>query len=169
MLRFTATVYKFGQQGEKTGWTYISLPAHLAQELMPGNKKSFRVKGTLDGYSFKGAALLPMGGGDFIMAINATMRNAIRKGEGATIEIALEIDLEGTVMPPDFAAWLEEDEAAKKYFYSLPKSHQNYWIKWLDGVKTKEARLNRLTRAVAALANGFGFAQMLRAEKASRS
>ena len=169
MLRFTATILKFGQQGEKTGWSYISVPAHLAQELLPDNKKSFRVKGTLNKYSFKGAALLPMGGGDFIMAINATMRKAIRKAEGATIEVALEIDGEETVMPPDFAAWLEEDEAAKKYFYSQPKSHQHYWITWLEGVKTEEARLNRLTRAVNALANGFGFAQMLRAEKVARS
>ena len=35
-------------------------------------------------------------------------------------------------------------------------------------VKTEEARISRLTRAVNALSQGFGFAEMLRAEKAAR-
>ena len=42
MIKFTATIQKFASQGEKTGWTYIVIPAELAQQLSPGNKKSFR-------------------------------------------------------------------------------------------------------------------------------
>jgi hypothetical protein len=45
MIKFTATLLKFDKQGEKTGWTYIEIPADLAQKLKPGNKKIFRVKG----------------------------------------------------------------------------------------------------------------------------
>jgi hypothetical protein len=71
MISFTTTILKFGQQGEKTGWTYILIPAELAGQLKPGHKKSFRVKGRLDQYPIKGVALLPMGEGDFIMALNA--------------------------------------------------------------------------------------------------
>ena len=31
--------------GEKTGWSYIEIPAAIAQQLKPNYKKSFRVKG----------------------------------------------------------------------------------------------------------------------------
>ena len=71
MIRFKTIILKFQKQGEKTGWTYIEVAADLAQQLKPGNKKTFRVKGKLDGYSFQQVALLPMGNGSFIMALNA--------------------------------------------------------------------------------------------------
>ncbi len=45
MLKFTTTIKKFDKQGEKTGWTYIEIPAAIAQQLNPENRKSFRVKG----------------------------------------------------------------------------------------------------------------------------
>jgi hypothetical protein len=47
MVQFTAIIKRFGQQGEKTGWTYIEVPAAMAEQLVPGNRKSFRVKGKL--------------------------------------------------------------------------------------------------------------------------
>ena len=167
-ISFTATILRFDKQGEKTGWSYISVPAHLAQELLPGNRKAFRVKGRLDDHSIRQVSLLPMGDGDFIMAFNAAMRKGTGKREGAMVAVVLEVDKSELEMPPDFAEWLEEDEDAKRYFYSIPKSHQHYWIKWLGSVKGEAARQNRLERAVAALARGWGFAEMLRAEKAAR-
>ena len=39
MISFSATLMKFGQMGEKTGWTYIIVPKELAEKLKPGNKK----------------------------------------------------------------------------------------------------------------------------------
>jgi hypothetical protein len=168
MIRFTATILQFDKQGEKTGWSYLHIPADLAQQLKPGNKKSFRVKGTLDAYAFKSASLLPMGGGDFILPFNAAMRKGTGKRAGAVVEVSMQPDSADLEMPQDFAAWLEEDEAARTYFYKLPKSHRHYWIKWLEAVKSPEGRLSRLARAVAALSQGFGFAEMMRAEKASR-
>ncbi len=169
MIRFTATILRFDKQGEKTGWSYVSVPAHLARELKPGNKKSFRVKGTLDKHVIKQVSLLPMGDGDFIMAFNAAMRKGTGKREGALIEVALQEDKSEIAMPSDFAECLEADADAQAVFNKQPKSHQNYWIKWIEAVKGKEARDSRLIRAVAALAQGLNFAQMLRAEKALRS
>lgn len=166
---FTATILKFGQQGEKTGWSYIHIPAHLARELKPDNKKSFRVKGTLDNYAIKQVSLLPMGEGDFIMAFNAAMRKGTGKREGAMIEVTLQEDKTELEMPADFTECLHADEEALAFFNKQPKSHQNYWIKWVAAVKTAEARESRVLRAVTALSKGFRFAEMLRAEKALRS
>lgn len=82
MVRFTTTIKKFGAKGEKTGWTYIEVPVDMAQELKPDNKKEFKVKGKLDKYAIKRISLIPMGGGLFIMALNADMRKAIGKKRG---------------------------------------------------------------------------------------
>ena len=38
MIKFTATILKFNEQGEKTGWTYIEIPADIAQQIKPNNK-----------------------------------------------------------------------------------------------------------------------------------
>src|SRR3984893_7044240 len=97
MIQFIAPILQFAEQGEKSGWTYIEVPAALAQQLKPGNKKTFRVKGKLDQHIIKGIALLPMGGGDFIMALNATMRKAIGKRKGAVISVQLQTDDKFTI------------------------------------------------------------------------
>ena len=83
MIEFTATLKQFSEQGEKTGWTYIEIPIDIAQQLKPGNKKSFRVRGKLDKYPIEHIALMPMGAGVFIMAVNADMRKGMGKKKGA--------------------------------------------------------------------------------------
>jgi hypothetical protein len=30
MVQFTTTIHRFEKQGEKTGWTYVEIPADLA-------------------------------------------------------------------------------------------------------------------------------------------
>src|SRR4051812_18122609 len=92
MVQFTTTILQFAEQGEKTGWTYIEISADIADKLKPGNKKSFRVKGKLDNYPIKKIALLPMGGGKFIMALNAAMRKSIGKRKGAMLKVQIEED-----------------------------------------------------------------------------
>src|SRR4051812_38708470 len=89
---FTATIKKFAKHGDKTGWTYIEIPAAVAEQIKPDTKKTFRVKGTLDKYAINGVALLPMGGGVFIMALNATMRKTLKKSVGETVEAKLQWD-----------------------------------------------------------------------------
>ena len=74
MVNFTTTLLQFAEQGEKTGWTYIEIPADIAEQIKPNNKKSFRVKGRLDNYKISSVALMPMGDGKFIMPFNAIMR-----------------------------------------------------------------------------------------------
>ncbi len=92
MHAFTALLQRFDEKGEKTGWTYIEIPIDISEALKPGQKKSFRVKGKLDNYPIEHVALVPMGDGQFIMAINATMRRGIRKEEGASVQVAIEVD-----------------------------------------------------------------------------
>ena len=77
MIRFNATIKKFSELGEKTGWTYIEIPFEIADKLNPGIKKSYRVKGQFDDLKIERTSMLPMGGGSFIIPINASIRKAI--------------------------------------------------------------------------------------------
>ena len=162
MLQFTTTILQFEEHGDKTGWTYIEIPADIAGQLLPGNKKTFRVKGKLDNYQLPGISLLPMGGGSFMMPLNATIRKNIHKKKGAMVNVQLEVDLTQQTTPPWMEACLEDDPQAHENFYKLAKSHRNYFIKWIESAKTEATKTKRLAQAVNALANGLDFGTMIR-------
>lgn len=168
MITFTTTILKFDEQGEKTGWTYILIPEKIAVKIKPGNKKSFRVKGKLDNFSIKGVALLPMGGGDFIMPLNANMRKAIKKRQGAMLNVAITVDAEEMRPPLELIECLQDEPAALACFNKLPKSHQNYYTKWINDAKTEQTKTKRIAQAVSALAKGMHYGEMIRAQKQER-
>lgn len=165
MVRFTVTLHRFDKQGEKTGWTYFEIPADLAQKLKPGNKKEFKVKGKLDALIIERVSLLPMGGGKFIMPINAAMRKAIGKRHGAMVKVQLQADDSAFVFNIDFMDCLNDEPGAKKHFESLTGSHQRYFSKWIDSAKTEPTRTKRIAMAINALAKKWGFPEMLRASQ----
>jgi hypothetical protein len=168
MIQYKTIIHKFDEQGEKTGWTYIEVPADLAQELFPGNKKSFRVKGKLDNFPIQNVALMPMGDGSFIMAVNAQMRKGIAKKQGAMLDVRIEKDDSGMQIHPELIACLEEDEEAKQYFESLAPSHRLYFSKWISDAKTEPTKVKRLTQCILALSQNKDYGTMIREQKANR-
>ena len=165
MIRFTTIVKQFGSKGEKTGWTYIDISVDITDKLMPGNKKGFRVKGKLDNFSIKRITLIPMGGGQFIMPINAALRNGTGKRKGAMLDVKLEVDKTPFEPNKDFMGCLDDDPPAKKFFASLPKSHREYFSKWIDSAKTDPTKDKRIAMAVTALSRKMGYPEMLRSNK----
>jgi len=163
MIRFTTKIQQFQENGEKTGWSYIRIPAALAQQLKPGNKKSFRVKGHLDEHSISGMALIPMGEGDFILALKADLRRTLRKQKGDSLTIRLEIDTKKILPPKDLLDCLADEPSALEYFKSLPMSHQNYFGNWIRSAKTEATRSNRIARVVNAMLKKQDYGTMIRA------
>lgn len=168
MITFKALIEQFGEQGEKTGWSYIRVPAAIAGKLIPGQKKSFRVKGFLDEHPIEGVALIPMGEGDFIIAVNAGMRKAVRKQKGATLRVRLAVDEKPFVICPDLMESLQDEPRALAFFNKLAPGHQRYFSKWIDSVKTEPTRVKRIAQAVNALSRSLDFGGMVRALKADR-
>ncbi len=163
-VEFSALIEKFKKMGEKTGWTYIVFPAEFAQILFPGNKKSFRIKGTIDGIEFSALALLPMGEGEFILPLKADIRKAIGKKEGNTIHLKVERDKSEYQLDVDLVVCLEEEPFAAKAFYAMPKSHQNYYSKWIESAKTSPTKANRIAKTIHGMLNNLTFAETLRAK-----
>lgn len=168
MITFTATIKRFNKQGEKTGWTYIEVPHTIAEQLKPGCKKSFRVSGKLDQYKIDRVALMPMGEGHFIMALNADMRKGFKKEAGATIAVQLIADDREVKPPSDFLACLADEPDALAFFSTLTKGHQLYFGRWIDSAKTEMTRTNRIAQAVSALAIRLGYPEMMRAAKKAK-
>jgi hypothetical protein len=168
MLSFTTTIQKFNKQGEKTGWTYIVVPEKITKKLNPGVKKSYRVKGKLDDHTIEKTALIPMGKGDFIMPINATIRKATGKRFGATIKVQLELD-ESPILPPaELLECLQDEPEALKYFNSLPQGHRNYFTKWIDTAKTEPTKTKRIAMVVKTMVRKMDFGAMLREDRDER-
>ena len=165
---FHTVIRRFADQGEKTGWTYIKIPAACTEQIHPGNKKSFRVKGKLDDHAFEKISLLPFGDGDFIMALNATIRKAIRKAEGAKLSVQMELDEREPEPSPEFVASMNDEPGAYAAFNKLPKSHRHYFINWIEAAKTDQTRAKRMAHAVNALAQGLGFREALMNSKKER-
>ncbi|MEO8404686.1 MAG: YdeI/OmpD-associated family protein [Chitinophagaceae bacterium] len=161
MVKFTTAIRKFDNKGEKTGWSFIDIPADIAKKIKPV-KTSFRVKGKLDNHKIAGVALLPMGGGSFIIPLNADMRKALGKRHGAMVKVELEEDKKPFQFNKDFMICLADEPAADTFFKSLPGSHQRYFSKWIDSAKTAETKAKRIAQAVTALAKKMGYAEMLR-------
>ncbi len=165
MISYTTTICKFDKQGEKTGWTYIEVPADIAQQIKPGNKKSFKVKGRLDNFSITQVSLLPMGNGNFIMPLNAAMRKGIARAKGAMVKVQLQEDKKEYVLNAEFMECLADEPAAFQFFKSKPLSHQRYYSKWIETAKTEPTRTKRIAMAVSALAKKIEFGEMLRMER----
>jgi hypothetical protein len=168
MVKFSTTILKFDHQGEKTGWTYINIPAKIAQQLKPGNKKSFRVKGKIDDFEIEKVALIPMGEGDFIMAVNAAMRKGIGKRKGAIIKVVVEADNGLILVPAALLECMEDEPDALKYFNSLPQGHRNYFTKWIDTAKTDATKAKRIALVIKTMVRKMDLGAMLREEREER-
>jgi len=166
MVKFVVEILRFAKQGEKTGWTYFEIPASIANKIKADTKKSFRVKGKLDNHPIKGVALLPMGEGVFIMALNAEMRKAIKKNAGENLSVQLEEDHDPLEMDADLMACLNEEPEALKQFESMAMSHRNYFSKYIASAKTPPTKAKRIAQTIHAMLEKWNYAEMIRGNRA---
>ena len=150
MLSFNSTILQFAQQGEKTGWTYLLIPAAIASKLNPGVKKSF------------------MGKGDFILTVNAAIRKGIGKRKGATVKVQLELDHSPILPPTELLECLQDEPEALTYFNSLPQGHRNYFTKWIESAKTEPTKTKRIALVIKTMVRKMDFGAMLREERDER-
>ena len=167
MHTFTALLQKFAQKGEKTGWTYIEVPPAITDALKPGQKTSYRVKGTIDSHRIQAVALVPMGysdgsDGEFIIAVNATMRRSIHKEAGEMVRVNLEVDDAPMPVSADLMACLADDPAALAHFQALPPGHQRYYHNWIESAKTPPTKAKRIMQTVVGLSMGMDYGEMIR-------
>jgi uncharacterized protein YdeI (YjbR/CyaY-like superfamily) len=108
---------------------------------------------------------MPMGGGDFLLPLNAKIRKGINKTAGQKINLELELDHSPMELYPDFEACLEDFEEAKTFFKSLSPGHQRYFNRHIQEAKTLATKEKRIIECVTALSRKWDFGQMVRVRK----
>lgn len=170
MVDFTTIIHHHNEHGDKSGWTYILIPFDIAQQILSGNKRSLRVKGRLDEFPVAGMSMMPVGEGNFMLALRAEIRKALHKSSGAMLRVRLEHDKDFKIeVPEDLQECFEFGEPeALEYFESLSKSHRGYFIKWITDAKTAETRANRIAKTINAAMRRMDYGAMLREQKKLR-
>ena len=102
---------KFKTKLKKVG-TWVIAVATVDTYKLFGTKKPVRTKGTINGYSYKGLSLMPLGDGTHFLAIKKEIRKAIHKDVGDTVEIILEPDNSELEIPDELKQAFEASPEA---------------------------------------------------------
>jgi hypothetical protein len=166
MIYFKAEIERFETNGEKTGWSYIFIPQEIADKIKVHSRIGFRVRGLIDGVTVNGMSVMPVKKSGFILPLNKPLRKLLRKEAGAVVELRLEFDADFKIeMPEDLEVCLAQEEGLLAHFLSMPKSHQNYFINWLNTAKTEVTKTKRLIMIVDAMDKKQDFGLMIRSNR----
>ena len=134
--------------GGKTA-TGIRVPAAVVESLGSGKKPAVRV--TINGYTYR--STVAVYGGDFFLPVSAEVRQGAGIAAGDEIEVAVELDTEPreVVVPPDFAAALDADPDARRFFEGLSYSNKRRIVLGIEDAKTAETRQRRIDKAIEKL------------------
>ncbi len=125
------------------GWVVARLPFDIDEEW---NKMvRLRVKVEVGGEVFR-TSLFPdsQRGGHFVL-VNKKMQKAAGARVGAMVDFTIAPDLEErtTTVPPELAKLLKTEKKLAKWYEGLSEPIRWEVAKWIDGVKSAEARQRR--------------------------
>jgi Bacteriocin-protection, YdeI or OmpD-Associated/Domain of unknown function (DUF1905) len=146
-VAFHATIL----QGSKTA-TGVVVPDAVVAALGAGKRPPVRV--TIGDYTYRSTVAVM--GGKFMLGISAEVRQGAGVAGGDEVEIELVVDREPRVVtvPADFAAALDADAAAKRFFDGLSYSNQRRFVESIAGAKAAETRARRIATSVEKLREG---------------
>jgi Bacteriocin-protection, YdeI or OmpD-Associated/Domain of unknown function (DUF1905) len=146
-MRFRTTIV---QSGKNT--TGIQVPDEVVESLGSGKRPAVRV--TVNGYSYR--STVASMGGVFMVSLSAEHRAGAGVGGGDEVEVDLELDSapREVTVPPELAAALDAEPAARATFDGLSYSNKSWHVLQVTGAKTEETRQRRIARSVEALKQG---------------
>lgn len=124
------------------GWVIIRVPLDVAK--VWGKRGQLRVKGEINGYSFR-TSLFPDGKGHHFMMVNKQMQCGAGARAGMTARFRMEPDTEERVVrePAELAQALKQSKRLQKYYASLNYSTRREIAKLIGGGKQAETRRRR--------------------------
>jgi bifunctional DNA-binding transcriptional regulator/antitoxin component of YhaV-PrlF toxin-antitoxin module len=146
-MRFHAVI----QLNNKTA-TGIAVPPDVLESLGAGKRPAVRV--TINGHTYRttvgsvdGQAMLP---------VSAEVRQGAGVAAGDEVEVEIELDTapREVTVPPDFAAALDQDPAARRFFDGLSYSNKRRFTLPIEEAKRAETRERRIAKAVSQLREG---------------
>lgn len=146
-LHFTATLRLEGKTA-----TGIQVPAEIVSALGSSKRPAVRVSIGAHTYRTTVAAY----GDVYMIPVSAENRAAAGIAAGDEVEVSLELDTQPreVVVPEDFAAVLDQDPQARRFFDSLSYSNKRRIVLQITDAKTAETRQRRIVKSVAGLHEG---------------
>jgi hypothetical protein len=95
-------------------------------------------------------------GQDYHIAVNAEARSAaeVEHGDRVRVQVRKDDTVRATEVPPELAARLRSDLAAKEAFEALAPSHRREYARWISEAKLPQTRIRRAAAAMERLKAG---------------
>jgi bacteriocin resistance YdeI/OmpD-like protein/uncharacterized protein DUF1905 len=146
-MRFRAKILQNGKTA-----TGIRVPDDVMAWLAAGKKPPVRV--TINGHVYRSTVATI--DGQPMVGVSADNRAAAGVAGGDEVDVDIELDTapREVDVPPELAAALAEDPAAKAFFDSLSNSNKSWHTLQIAGAKTDETRQRRLDKSMQMLRDG---------------
>lgn len=143
-MRFRATIELHGKTA-----TGIEVPPEVVEQLAAGRRPPVRV--TIGSHSY--ATTVASRGGRFLVPLSAEQRAGAGVAAGDEVDVEVELDTapREVVVPPDLAAALDAEPAARRRFDALAYSHRKEHVRAVEEAKAEATRQRRIAKAVAML------------------
>lgn len=135
--------------GNNTG---IAVPDDVIEQLGHGKRPPVLVN--VNGYVYRSTVAVM--GGRYLIGLSAAVRAATGLKGGDPIRVTLRLaDTPREVdVPADFAAALDAEEPARRFFDELSNSMQRYHVDNINAAKAPETRRRRMDKAVGLFLEG---------------
>ncbi len=146
-MRFRTTIL----QSDKTA-TGIRVPDEVVAALGAGKRPAVTV--TINGFTYRSS--IAVMGGVFMVGVSAENRAGAGVAGGDEVDVDIELDTapREVTVPPDFAAALDAEPAARATFERLSYSNKSWHVLQITGAKTEETRQRRIAKSIDALREG---------------
>jgi hypothetical protein len=146
-MRFRAIILPSGKTA-----TGIQVPAEVVASF--GTSKRPPVRVTINGYTYRSTVAVMSG--VYMVGVSAEVREHAGVAAGDEVDVDMELDTEAreVTVPPDFAAALDQDAEARRFFDSLSYSNKLRNVLAIEGAKTPETRQRRIASTISALHEG---------------
>jgi len=147
MIKFHGILLRAGKTA-----TGIIVPNSVVAALGPGKRHAVSV--AINGYTYR-STVAPLGG-DFMLPVSAEVREKCGIAGGDEIDVEVELDTKPreVSVPADFAAALDREPDARRFFDGLSYSNKQRHVLSVEGAKTAETRERRIEKSVTTLKEG---------------
>jgi hypothetical protein len=146
-MKFRTTIVQTGATA-----TGIRVPDEVVEALGAGRRPPVRV--TIHDYTYRNT--IAVMGGEYWVGVSAEHRAGAGVAGGDEVDVTLELDTapREVVVPPDLAAALDAQPAARRTYDALSYSNKSWHVLQVEGAKTPETRQRRIAKSVEILAAG---------------
>ena len=146
-MRFRTTI-------QQTGTTAMGfeIPQEVVEGLGAGKRPPVRV--TINGYTYRNTVAVLQG--PFMIGVSSEHRGPAGVSANDAVDVDLQLDTASReiTVPPDLAAALNAEPAARRTFHALSYSNKSWHTLQIAAAKAPETRARRIQKSVAALAAG---------------